>query len=99
MASPLTRASAAPAATETVAPSAAPAAAEAPAVAEPAAEPAGPAACLLRIIHVNDVYQLKNFPKLKTLIAEQSAGCANVIVTLAGDFIAPSLLSALRTSF
>lgn len=54
-----------------------------------------PAACTLRIIHVNDVYQLKNFPKLKTLIAEQSAGCKNVIVTLAGDFIAPSLLSAL----
>jgi len=58
---------------------------------------AGAAACKLRIIHVNDVYQLKNFPKLSTLIKEQSEGLpkGNVIVTLAGDFIAPSLLSAL----
>ena len=41
------------------------------------------------------VYQLKNFPKLKTLIDEKTAGCANTMVTLSGDFIAPSLLSAL----
>ena len=49
----------------------------------------------LRIIHVNDVYQLANFPKLKTCIEEQSRNCQNVIVTLSGDFLAPSLLSAL----
>ena len=55
----------------------------------------GGAATTLRIIHVNDVYQLKNFPKLQTLVKEQSAGYKNVLITLAGDFIAPSLLSAL----
>ena len=37
--------------------------------------------------------QQHHFPKLKTLIQEQSAGHPNVIVTLAGDFVAPSLLS------
>jgi len=83
-----------PAAEPTAEPTPAPSVPDTPAPpAEPA--PAAGSATKLRIIHINDVYQLKNFPKLQTLIKEQSEGCANVMVTLAGDFIAPSLLSAL----
>jgi len=49
----------------------------------------------LRIVHINDVYILKNFAQLKTLIDQQRKGCRNMIVTLAGDFLAPSVLSSL----
>lgn len=54
-------------------------------------------ACHLRIIAVNDVYNLDNFPRLKTLVSTESAGLPpeNVLTTLAGDFLAPSLLSSL----
>jgi 2',3'-cyclic-nucleotide 2'-phosphodiesterase (5'-nucleotidase family) len=51
--------------------------------------------CRLRIIAVNDVYKLENFPSLRNLIADQSVGQENVITTLAGDFLAPSLLSSI----
>ncbi|HWO26909.1 MAG TPA: 5'-nucleotidase C-terminal domain-containing protein [Kofleriaceae bacterium] len=61
----------------------------------PPREPArGPA---LRIICVNDVYTLENLPRLKSLVqhhAETSPADA-LLVTLAGDFIAPSILSSL----
>lgn len=65
----------------------------------------------LRIIQINDVYELDNFPRLKTLIAaHSSSSCPNnspqdddddksppstTIVVCAGDFLAPSLLSSL----
>lgn len=51
----------------------------------------------LRIIAVNDVYNLDNFPRLKTLVSRASEGLppANVLTTLAGDFLGPSLLSSL----
>lgn len=52
-------------------------------------------ACKLRIIAINDVYLLDNFPCLKTLISKESIGCSNVVTTLAGDFLGPSLLSSL----
>jgi hypothetical protein len=40
----------------------------------------------LRIIQVNDVYELDNFPSLKTLIDEHQEGPDKVLVILAGDF-------------
>ena len=46
----------------------------------------------LRIIAVNDVYVLDNFPALNTLIKANST--PNIITVLAGDFVAPSLLSS-----
>jgi 2',3'-cyclic-nucleotide 2'-phosphodiesterase (5'-nucleotidase family) len=49
----------------------------------------------LRIVAFNDVYALDNLPKLATLIAAARAGCDRLLVTLAGDFLAPSLLSSL----
>lgn len=53
--------------------------------------------CRMRIIAVNDVYELKNFGKLKSLIVAESQGfpAGNVVTTMAGDFLGPSLLSSL----
>ncbi len=51
----------------------------------------------LRIVCVNDVYSLENLPRLRTLV-ERYAGvdpADRLLVTLAGDFVAPSLLSGL----
>ena len=52
--------------------------------------------CRLRVFHVNDVYTLENFPLLRSCIDALSDGidAANVLVTLGGDFLAPSLLSS-----
>jgi 2',3'-cyclic-nucleotide 2'-phosphodiesterase (5'-nucleotidase family) len=50
---------------------------------------------VLRIVHINDVYELDNLPRLKTLVERCSVGCPNLITTLAGDFLAPSCLSSL----
>ena len=55
--------------------------------------------CKLRIIHINDVYILENLPSLTTLIREKSEGPDCTIAVLAGDFVAPSLLSALDLGF
>ena len=50
----------------------------------------------LRLIQVNDVYQLDKLPQLKTLIDEHRAeGPDAMLVTLPGDFLAPSVLSSL----
>jgi len=51
----------------------------------------------LRIVAINDVYQLDNFPRLATLIADLTRAdpVDRTLVTLAGDFLAPSLLSSL----
>lgn len=49
----------------------------------------------LRIIQVNDVYALDNFPSLKTLIQEKRQGVDKLLVVLAGDFLGPSILSSL----
>lgn len=51
----------------------------------------------LRLVCVNDVYSLENLPRLKTLVHEQAtvAPADAFITTLAGDFVAPSLLSSL----
>ena len=55
----------------------------------------------LRILHINDVYKLDNFPSLKTLIDEQSCPSENddspdgLCVILGGDFLGPSLLSSI----
>jgi 5'-nucleotidase len=51
----------------------------------------------LRIVSVNDVYTLENLPRLKTLVrAKATNDPADVmLVVLAGDFLAPYLLSSL----
>ena len=59
----------------------------------------------LRIIQINDVYDLNAFPNLKTLIREKSTASpsppyhdeatAKTLVVCAGDFLSPSLLSSL----
>eukprot|EP00960_Hanusia_phi_P054129 762550-Hanusia_phi.AAC.9 len=49
--------------------------------------------CWLRIIFVNDVYELKNLPQFDSVIRHH--GIPNTIVMLPGDFLAPSLLSSL----
>ncbi|CAB9498070.1 5'-nucleotidase [Seminavis robusta] len=49
----------------------------------------------LRIIQINDVYLLDQFPSFKTLIDEYRHGPDQCVVICAGDFLAPSLLSSL----
>lgn len=49
----------------------------------------------LRIIQINDVYELKNFPHFKTLVEEEKVGPDKTLVILTGDFLAPSILSSL----
>lgn len=53
----------------------------------------------LRILAINDVYELENFASFATLVKSQkNEKCPEidkVIVTLAGDFISPSQLSSL----
>lgn len=51
----------------------------------------------LRLVCVNDVYSLENLPRLRSLIREHAtvAPAHAFLTTLAGDFLAPSLLSSL----
>jgi 2',3'-cyclic-nucleotide 2'-phosphodiesterase (5'-nucleotidase family) len=51
----------------------------------------------LRIVAINDVYTLENLPRLKSLISHhRTVDPADAfLVTVAGDFLAPSLLSSL----
>ncbi len=50
----------------------------------------------LRIVSINDVYTLENLPRLKNLVKHWRAQPADAtLVILAGDFVAPSLLSSL----
>lgn len=57
----------------------------------------------LRIVSVNDVYSLENLPRLRTLVEASRAGTAPphptapdvLLVTLVGDFLAPSTLSSI----
>src|SRR6478672_1658733 len=51
----------------------------------------------LRIVGVNDVYSLENLPRLRTLVEHhRTTDPADVfLVTLAGDFLSPSILSSL----
>jgi 2',3'-cyclic-nucleotide 2'-phosphodiesterase (5'-nucleotidase family) len=52
--------------------------------------------CIVRIIHVNDVYDLGALPHLKTLVDKWALPQGHkTIVTCGGDFLAPSLLSGL----
>lgn len=51
--------------------------------------------CAIRIIAVNDVYQLDNLPSFKTCVSKESDFPGLTITVLAGDFLAPSLLSRL----
>jgi len=50
--------------------------------------------CRLRIFHINDVYTLEHLPILRSCINARSEG-VNVLTTLGGDFLAPSLLSSI----
>ena len=51
----------------------------------------------LRIVSVNDVYTLENLPRLKNLVrhAREVDPADATLVIVAGDFLAPSLLSSL----
>lgn len=51
----------------------------------------------LRLVCVNDVYLLDNLPRLRTLVqrSREAPGVDMVLCTMAGDFVAPSLLSSL----
>jgi 2',3'-cyclic-nucleotide 2'-phosphodiesterase (5'-nucleotidase family) len=49
----------------------------------------------LRIIHINDVYELENYPNFKTLVEKESKSAHKTIVVMGGDFLGPSLLSSL----
>merc|ERR1740138_1701665 len=52
--------------------------------------------CTLRIIMVNDVYEIENLPQLATCIQQMGTGGPyQTICVLPGDFVAPSLLSSL----
>lgn len=58
---------------------------------------ADPRAVRLRIVAVNDVYVLDHLPSLATLVHEARTvdPVDRLLVTLAGDFVAPSVLSSL----
>lgn len=51
----------------------------------------------LRIVSVNDVYSLENLPRLRSLVAHHATHdpADALLVVLAGDFLAPSILSSL----
>lgn len=51
----------------------------------------------LRIVAVNDVYLLDNLPRLRSLLEHhrRTDPADRLLLTLAGDFVAPSLLSSL----
>ncbi|MFO0616697.1 MAG: bifunctional metallophosphatase/5'-nucleotidase [Polyangiaceae bacterium] len=50
----------------------------------------------LRIVSVNDVYALDHLPKLRSLVeAARRDGPEVLLVTMAGDFLAPSTLSSI----
>jgi 5'-nucleotidase len=49
----------------------------------------------LRIIQINDVYELGNLPHFKSLVDDKKGVADETIVILAGDFLGPSLLSSL----
>lgn len=51
--------------------------------------------CRLRIVHINDVYELTALPRLATLIRSEAVGADRIIATIGGDFLAPSLLSSI----
>ena len=51
----------------------------------------------VRIIAINDVYSLANLPRLRTLVEHHRTNqpADLFLVTLAGDFVGPSILSSL----
>ena len=55
-------------------------------------------AARLRIVQITDVYTLRNFPSLKTLLTEKREEIEKLggktISMLTGDFLAPYLLSS-----
>lgn len=64
---------------------------------------ASKSACILRIIHITDVYTLENFPRLRNLIIEKRSEVealgGKAISILTGDFLAPYLLSSMDHGF
>ena len=47
----------------------------------------------LRIVAINDVYDLANLPRMQTFLAQLAPAPAAVV--LAGDFLSPSTLSSI----
>jgi 5'-nucleotidase len=57
-------------------------------------------ACTLRVIFINDVYELDLLPNFATAREIESYGAnTETIGVLAGDFVAPSLLSSLDMGY
>jgi 2',3'-cyclic-nucleotide 2'-phosphodiesterase (5'-nucleotidase family) len=63
----------------------------------PPPSPSSSSTPCLRIVSVNDVYSLENLPRLRSLVRRyvEVEPASAVLVTLAGDFLAPSLLSSI----
>jgi 2',3'-cyclic-nucleotide 2'-phosphodiesterase (5'-nucleotidase family) len=63
-------------------------------IARPEEAPSGPR---LRVVSVNDVYALDNLPRLASLVRHHATDdpADAMIVVVAGDFLAPSILSSL----
>eukprot|EP00961_Rhodomonas_salina_P021310 286535-Rhodomonas_salina.1 len=51
--------------------------------------------CRLRVLFVNDVYELDNWPRFLTAVNKLTVDKDNTLILLPGDFVAPSLLSSL----
>ena len=49
----------------------------------------------LRIVSVNDVYELHHLPRLRSLIDHRAAEGSVTITALCGDFVSPSILSGM----
>eukprot|EP01121_Diplochlamys_sp_Union-15-3_P015215 TRINITY_DN497_c0_g3_i1.p1 TRINITY_DN497_c0_g3~~TRINITY_DN497_c0_g3_i1.p1 ORF type:complete len:561 (+),score=126.23 TRINITY_DN497_c0_g3_i1:45-1727(+) len=48
-----------------------------------------------RVVHINDVYELDEFPHLSSLFHQAKEGADLCLLTLGGDFVSPSLMSGL----
>ena len=49
----------------------------------------------LRIVSINDVYELTQLPRIRTMLQKLSQGPHTTISVMAGDFVSPSVLSSL----
>ena len=49
----------------------------------------------LRIVSINDVYELTNLPRLRTLVRSVTSPDVRTLTFVNGDFLSPSLLSSM----
>jgi len=50
---------------------------------------------LVRIVSINDIYDISNFPAFAALLRHARAGAHTTLVCVNGDFLSPNALSAL----